>query len=726
MERTMPKNKDYKDMVLDARPDRLDLRDREYRPHLRSLPPQFPNQKDIENFLPSYKKNGLILNQGKEGACTGFGLAATINYLIWRDEIDSQWVNEDFDIDTVDIKSRLVSERMLYHMARVYDEWEGEDYSGSSCRGAMKGWHRHGVCKKSLWEYDISGKFLPPIDDTWAKDALSEPLGAYYRVNHNSVVDMQAAITEVGAVYCSADVHEGWWVDPSSSLPIIKTKSKFIGGHAFCIIGYNEKGFVIQNSWGDAWGWNGFAVLQYADWVANGRDAWVVSRGVPVQATVAPKMFANSSLQDVATQRKDPSTASINKALKFNYPPNFKASPWSEDEAYCHSLVISNNGRPKHTVIAAENAEASANTICFKNVREWLKASSSHRKIMVYAHGGLNDEESSINRVRVMAPYFKANGVYPIFVIWKTGLGETLNNIISEAFREEIEKEPAQSIRVEGITDWLQDMGEFFKETSDRAIESIARGVHIKGLWSEMKENANFASDRAVPGFVQNRGGKSGAMVILASALKKLSTEFNGLQIHMTGHSAGSILLGEWLNEISKRGLSIKTVSLFAPACTIEFANKTFVKAVNNGVFKKRDLYIHNMDDEREQADNTGKVYQKSLLYLVSRALEDVHKMPLLGLQAAWDCNNCEEKKSGGFHISQKSEIKKWENFIKDGNEPKLYDKRKSQVKINTKPDFIDLSHGSFDNSIEVIEFTLKKILARDKLKVRVKNLCGY
>lgn len=35
---------------------------------------------------------------------------------------------------------------MLYELARRYDEWPGEGYEGSSARGAMKGWVRHGVC----------------------------------------------------------------------------------------------------------------------------------------------------------------------------------------------------------------------------------------------------------------------------------------------------------------------------------------------------------------------------------------------------------------------------------------------------------------------------------------------------------------------------------------------------------------------------------------------------
>ena len=146
---------------------------------------------------------------------------------------------------------------------------------------------------------------------------------------------------------------------------------------------------------------------------------------------------------------------------------------------------------------------------------------------------------------------------------------------------------------------------------------------------------------------------------------------------------------------------------------------------MEKGVLPMKGLFIHNMDDEREKADNTGGVYRKSLLYLVSRSLEDLHKMPILGMDAAWHDCNCEDKESGGFHSAQESEIAKWEQFIKDGNKPILYNRTKKRVKTNLKPDFIDLGHGSFDNDIDVVEHTLKKIKG-GKLRVPIMNLHGY
>ena len=82
-----------------------------------------------------------VLDQGTEGACTGFGLATVANYLLLRRQVIPDAVP--------------VSARMFYEMARRYDEWPGESYSGSSARGAMKGWHKHGVSSEEVWPYAL-------------------------------------------------------------------------------------------------------------------------------------------------------------------------------------------------------------------------------------------------------------------------------------------------------------------------------------------------------------------------------------------------------------------------------------------------------------------------------------------------------------------------------------------------------------------------------------------
>ena len=69
---------------FDARPDRIDFRDLPYRARLVSLPNKYPTDRLIADWLPIYRDSEMILNQGEEGSCTGFGLAGVVNYLRWE------------------------------------------------------------------------------------------------------------------------------------------------------------------------------------------------------------------------------------------------------------------------------------------------------------------------------------------------------------------------------------------------------------------------------------------------------------------------------------------------------------------------------------------------------------------------------------------------------------------------------------------------------------------
>lgn len=52
---------------------------------------------------------------------------------------------------------------------------------------------------------------------------------------------------------------------------IIQIPEKTNGGHAILIIGWNETGFIIQNSWGESWGDHGTAILPYEYTI---QEAW--------------------------------------------------------------------------------------------------------------------------------------------------------------------------------------------------------------------------------------------------------------------------------------------------------------------------------------------------------------------------------------------------------------------------------------------------------------------
>jgi hypothetical protein len=671
--------------TLDARPDRLDLRDREFVPLVRSLPAQFPDDAHIADLLPRYVDAGLILDQGQEGACTGFGLACVVNYLFFRQTLEKE----------EDRNSEPVSPRMLYHLARFYDEWPGEDYEGSSCRGALKAWHKHGVCAESLWPYrrpQGEVEFIEPAKG-WDTDAMRRRVGVYYRVNRASVVDLQAAILQIGAVYASADVHDGWGLGASrkeltghDALPRIRpiSKENSLGGHAFALVGYNMTGFVVQNSWGRRWGNIGFAVLPYEDWVEYGTDAWACALGLGADGARSPAVVRGSAPQ----RRESVSLAALLAPRPAPAPPQVKKAvkPWGESDAYESTIVMGNDGRVISRVVTHANGNEGVRRIVAHTPTERLRRSRKPRPVMLYAHGGLNSEDVSLSRIRVLAPYFAANGILPLFITWRTGAIETLGSILED----ELARVPRPDA---GVTDFFDRLRRAAGEVLDRTIEAVA-GPVAKPIWSQMKQNAEAS---AKPG----RG-----CALIADALAELNTEVADLEIHFVGHSAGSILLGHVLDLMRARDLRLRTCSLYAPACTVRFALDHYRAAVDADTLAKQDLHIHLLSDEREREDTVGP-YRKSLLYLVSRALETSHKTPILGLAETF---NPADSALAQWADEERESVTEWQSFWGRTN-PNLHVLDATQVSTGSVGRFMPAAHGCFDNDADTIRHTLRRIL---------------
>jgi len=692
-------------LALDARPDRLDLRDRPYLPPLGNLPAEFPTDAQVTALLPAYAEAGLLLDQGSEGACTGFGLAAVINYLLFTRDLDQGLQTQ-----------RRVSPAMLYELARLYDEWPGEDYDGSSCRGALKGWHRHGVCRDQLWPYVLNKKgervYTPPREDgkkpddpdlNWDVDALACALGVYYRVDARSIVDMQAAIRTSGAIYVSATVHEGWGVPARQQLrghadlvrikPVAKPKEA--GGHAFALVGYNPLGFVVQNSWGKGWGSHGFALLPYEDWVTHGSDAWVFTLGVPRQQAVmarkagadqvlrSPRFFVPSATGDAAASLERPNgMIAADDALTRRYrgiPAALR--PLDSDAAYRHTVVL-DRGFPVRNDITAEDPAAALRAAVQTRPAAWLKAQGSN-KLLIYAHGGLNSESASIARIRAIAPYALNNGIYPLFVTWRSGGVETVSDLVEERFAKlgfgERGAMPARG--------WLDRLS----ERTDRMLEPLLRAPG-GAMWGQMKLNALRASEH-------NEGG----MALLTQRLRDLQAERPKLEIHLIGHSAGAILLGAMLKQLGAAGLKVASLRLFAPACTAGFALQHYVPAVQAGVLDARHWHIHVLSDKNERDDSVGP-YRKSLLYLVSRSFEDTHKMPLLGMHNCFDpAAVAEEAGDDHWAVDRIVDARSWLAFWSALGSSDTHLHVLSQAQVSTGVGSIAASHGCFDNAVDIM-----------------------
>ncbi|MFZ6871734.1 C1 family peptidase [Undibacterium sp. Di27W] len=718
------------ELALDARPDRLDIRDRIYIPRVLNLPRAYPDKAFVKTHFSKYLKAGMVLDQGSDGACTGFGLAAVINYLFWRR-------------DGINTES---SPRMIYHLAQLYDEWPGEDYLGSSCRGALKGWHKHGVCSRKLWPYTVDKNdqvpaFEPPKHG-WEQDALNRALGVYYRIDKESITDMQAAITEVGAVYVSCKVHEGWALPVTKArsftsleqLPVISFSEVNTGGHAFALLGYTDQGFVVQNSWGKAWGLQGFGILSYDDWLVNGTDVWTVSLGVPVRYVDA--VNRTRAEKQLATPANIPPAAAF-KASGSALVPNSASTQnklgqpsLSMDQAYSLTVVMGNDGGLIQRLLEVANAEATVAKVLLDAPQAWLKQQGKNKtlKLALYAHGGLNSEDDSLKRIAAMAPYFLANGIYPVFITWKTGLSETLVDILEDKMKDYL---PGAVLS----GGWLEQLKNQIVDTMDRTVESLAANLGGKSQWVQMKQNAALSIEDGDP----PRG-----LRVIAERLKDLNKALGKgkLEIHLIGHSAGSIVHGHLLQLLEERTLAVNTCSLYAPACSLEFAENNYRPAIENEILMRENFHIHLMSDARELEDNVAGIYRKSLLYLVARAFEIRHKTPLLGMATSLDAAYFldETTRDGQWNEASVATLTSWNKFYWGNTLPShfaadgegLTEKQKASLHIindthvNCGKRLIPVAHGSFDNDVNVVSQTLARILglaSPDALPVPVEDL---
>lgn len=605
---------------LYVRPDTLDFRDRIFLPTLVEV----PIRKPLEDYL---RFKVPVLDQGTEGACTGFGLAANVNYLLRKRQVVP---------DTMS-----VSPWMLYELARRYDEWPGEEYEGASARGAMKGWHKHGVCASALC--DKGGR----LSEEAFRDAPKRSLGSYFRVNHKDLVAMHSAIAEVGILYATAAVHSGW--EKVGGDGVIRKADRILGGHAFAVVGYDEDGFWIQNSWGTDWGKGGFARIGYDDWIANGSDVWVARLGVPMNLLFGESIAVGSS-------------AAVSHT-----------GAYSNQEIRRHLVSIGNNGALSPG--GAFGTDRGDVEEIFGRDFPAITGNWSKKRLLLYAHGGLVDEKAAVQRVAEYRTQLLKAEIYPLAFIWHSDLYSSITNVLQDALRRR---------RSEGFID---DTKDFMLDRLDDALEPVARCAG-KPVWAEMKQNALAAC-----------GKEQGGARVTLDLLDKLPRD---VEIHVVGHSAGAIFHAPIVEMLAKMGRKIKTCTLWAPACSTALFKQSYLPSIENGNIGRFTLFT--LNDEAEQCDNCARIYNKSLLYLVSNAFENRPRIPkfrsgepLLGLERSIrDDSRLRDLFAG-----------KGADWIIAPNNDKQAMRSYSTAR----------RHGDFDDDKATVKATLARMLGTDEVK---------
>lgn len=121
----------------------------------------------------------------------------------------------------------------IYHLAQQNDEWPGENYEGTSARGAMKALAAQGVIASYHWS--------------------------------NTVEEAAQFLLGTGPVLVGANWHNDMFTPDAHGF--IKPTGGIAGGHEFLWYGYNHKTWTCSfcNSWGTGWGLKGTFKMDRSD-----------------------------------------------------------------------------------------------------------------------------------------------------------------------------------------------------------------------------------------------------------------------------------------------------------------------------------------------------------------------------------------------------------------------------------------------------------------------------
>lgn len=116
----------------------------------------------------------------------------------------------------------------------------------------------------------------PNSDGTWLEYAIKAAVqlggfqtsGMKVKFFHNegtqaTVETLKFLIHKYDFLHAGFEINSGWY-QATQADPIIKKASTTLGGHAVLLVGYDQVGAYIQNSWGKGWGAKGFAILPWS------------------------------------------------------------------------------------------------------------------------------------------------------------------------------------------------------------------------------------------------------------------------------------------------------------------------------------------------------------------------------------------------------------------------------------------------------------------------------
>ncbi len=200
-------------------------------------------------------KMSPVRDQGDEGTCVGFATATGMKE--YQEIIDYN-------------KLVILSPRFIYNECKKIDSMPKVE--GTTIRAAMTVLKKKGVCQEKFLPYIPHKKSKPQKDGI--SDAKRFRIITYARILN--LTELRLNLSTKGPCVIGIEVFEGMMQTKTGIIPLPKRNETALGGHAICIVGYDDEKKLIKfkNSWSDKWGKNGYGFLPYMYIKRYMMDAW--------------------------------------------------------------------------------------------------------------------------------------------------------------------------------------------------------------------------------------------------------------------------------------------------------------------------------------------------------------------------------------------------------------------------------------------------------------------
>lgn len=210
-----------------------------------SLTPSPPDKRDfIYEFIGTYgaelpttldMRSELLAvrDQGNNGACVAFTASAIKEVQERRDTGFDEYMSPLF----------------------IYEHRENTKTEGMYPRDLMRILTKIGSVPETAMPYNKPARFTTKL----RRSAYNYRIKGYASIT--TIDALKSSLVKHGPALLGIPVY-----NYGASLWKKGTSDVFRGGHAVAIVGWNETGFIIRNSWGPTWNGDGHTIFPFTDW----------------------------------------------------------------------------------------------------------------------------------------------------------------------------------------------------------------------------------------------------------------------------------------------------------------------------------------------------------------------------------------------------------------------------------------------------------------------------